>query len=300
MMRRAFLAIVFLSFCAAAQAATILQVGKESETGYDEFMFLGWNNTCAVAVSYFSYPPLGQGLRGQPDYWVIGKHTIEPGDVDVITRWSDKGITSKAWDPNKAKAATEALLKEGFGPAGHAETIRDAETADRPGLAEIIASTDSFNLSYMTDWPKSAYKMSSVYYSPLSNCALVVLRDEDNHRESYRWKLIRLLNPGVRRTRARAHVTNGLLLYKEQMDIYAAEAELAIAAEMDPEYPLALYYHAQLLATHGRFDEALARLKAAVKLKPEYKKKAWKAEEFESLKRDLRFQAIVEKKPFFP
>jgi tetratricopeptide (TPR) repeat protein len=104
----------------------------------------------------------------------------------------------------------------------------------------------------------------------------------------------------VRRRRARAHVTNGILLYKEEMDIYSAEAELGIAADMDSDYPLALYYHAQLLSTHGRYDKALERLKAAVKLKPKYKEKAWKADEFESLRRDLRFQAIVEKKPFFP
>jgi len=109
-----------------------------------------------------------------------------------------------------------------------------------------------------------------------------------------------MLNPDVRRKRARAHVTNGLYLYKERSDIYAAEEELAIAAEMDSDYPLALYYHAALLSTHGLFERALARLRAAVKLKPAYAKKARKAPEFEALRKDLRFIDIVGKSGFFP
>lgn len=267
-----------------------------SKTGYDEFVFLGWGSACSVAVQYFSYPPLGSGLSGQPDYWLIGVHKIEPGYVDVQTDWEDKGISAQAWDRARASQATEAALKRGYGPDGYVETIRDAPAASRPGLAEVLQSTESFHLSYMTDWPARDFRLSNVYYSPLSNCALLVFRNQNTPRDSYRWKLLRLLDPGVRRTRARAHVTNGLLLYKEEADIYAAEEELAIASQMDPGYPLGLFYHAQILSLHGRFEEALARLETAVKLKPEYKRKAREAVEFEAMWKDSRFHAIVGKK----
>lgn len=293
--------LVCLLFPAAVSAANpVFTARTMTLTGYDEFIFLGWNNACSVGLQYLSYPPVGHAMRGFPDRWNIGTLTIDPGEIDVETRWTEKGEDPLHWDPARANKATEEILRMGYGPAGHSETIRQARVADKQGLSRIIHSTTTFRLGYPTSWPPKQFVLSKVHYSSLSNCALMLFRNLKNPRDSYRFKLIRILNPGVRRRRARAHVTNGLFLYKEESDIYASEEEMRIAADMDPEYPLALYYHASLLALHGHFDESLARLKEAVTRKPAYAKKAHSAIEFESLWNDRRFIAIVGPKSPFP
>lgn len=299
-MRLALLALA-LAFPALSQAAPPpMKAGKVAYSGYDDFLFIGWNDSCSVALQYFSYPPLGTGLRGIPDNWRIGTLSIEPGNVTVAVLWADKGMTSNAWDKGRAIEATENLIRAGHVSSGHVEKIRTAHVANRPGLSAIIHSTATFDLGYILKWPPTRFKLDTIHYSPLSNCAFLIFRNKRKPRDTYRYRLVRMLNPGVRRKRARAHVTNGLFLYKEEADIYGAEEELGIAAEMDSDYPLALYYHAALLSTHGNFENSLERLKAAIKLKPEYAKKARKAPEFESLWRDRRFIAIAGKRGFFP
>ncbi|MFH2202093.1 MAG: tetratricopeptide repeat protein [Elusimicrobiota bacterium] len=297
----AWILVILLSSASLPAAAEPISVaGKESAYGYDELIFLGWNNACSVAFQYFNYPPVGDGLRGVPDNWLVGRLTIDPGTVDVQTQWVDRGESSLAWDPNRVNKMTEELIRTGYAPAGTVETIREAPVYERAGLRHILHSTAAFQLGYLTKWPEPQFKLSEIHYSPLSNCAFMIFRNSWTPRDSYRYKLIRMLNPGVRRNRARAHVTNAIFLYKEKMDIYAAEEELSIAAEMDPEYPLALYHHAAMLSNHGRYEEALGRLEAAIKFKPEYAAKAQEDVEFERLWKDLRFHKIVGKRPLFP
>jgi len=285
---------------AAAPAAAVEKAGRQTAYGYDELTFLGWNDACSVAFQYFSYPPVGDGLRGTPDAWRVGRLTIDPGTVDVEAQWVDQGKSSLAWDKNRVNKMTEELIRTGYAPAGTVEIIREAPVYERRGLRHILHSTAAFQLSYHTTWPKPAFKLGEIHYSPLSNCAFLVFRNSWTPRDSYRYKLVRMLNPGVRRKRARAHVTNAIFLYKERTDIYAAEEELRIAAAMDPEYPLALYYHAVMLANHGRYDESLQRLEAAIKYKPEYAAKSQQEPEFETLWKDTRFRKLVGKRPLFP
>ncbi|MFH1724413.1 MAG: tetratricopeptide repeat protein [Elusimicrobiota bacterium] len=278
----------------ARPATLIVEQGTRTVAGYDEFLFLGWNDACSVAIQYFGYPPAGQGLQGIPDRWRIGSFTIPPDDVDEEIYWAYRWKEGRHWDRTASEKATEKLLREGYTVSGRVETIRDAPTADQPGLDEILHSTATFEIAYRMTWPPSQYRLTHVHYSPLGTCVFFVFRDLTAPRDGYRTKLARIHNPGVRRKRARAHATNGLLLYKQGVDLYAAEEELAIAVATDPDYPLGRYYHAMLLALHGRFEESLEDLKEAVARDPRYAKKAEEAVEFESLYRDQRFKAIVE------
>lgn len=271
---------------------TFIEGGTRTITGYDEFLFLGWKDGCSAALQYFSYPPLGTVMAGLPDTWLIGSITIPPDTVDPKARWVSRGISALAWRKSEAIQLTEVLVREGYVPNGHIERIRDAQVAVRPGLAHVIHSTTAFRLGYRTKWPPKRYRLRTIHYSPLGTCALMVFRYPKRPRRSYRWKLVRLLNPDVRRKRARAHVTNGLLLYKEA-DLYGAEEELEIAADMDPEYPTALYHHSRLLAAHGRFDEALISLGAAVDRDQRFQFSAKKAIEFQELHRRPVFKDIV-------
>lgn len=285
-------ALLAAPISAFAASSTFVEVGTRTITGYDEFTFLGWRDGCSAALQYFSYPPIGASMWGLPDTWLIGSVTIPPDTVNPKARWVSRGITAMAWNKDEAIQRTEELLREGYVAGGHVERIRDAKVADRPGLAHIIQSTTTFRLGYRTKWPPRRYKLREVHYSPLGTCAMLVFRYPRRPRRSYRWKLVRLLNPDVRRKRARAHVTNALLLYQET-DLYGAEDELAIAADMDPEYPAALYHHARLLAAHGRFDEAIVSLGAAVDHDKRYGEKAKKAIEFVEIRRRPVFKDIV-------
>lgn len=269
-----------------------IDAGTKTLSGYDEFIFLGWDRACSAAIQYFSYPPTGESLQGQPDTWSIGTLTIAPGASVVDKSWSYQGISQKAWDKSAAERSTAELLRASYKNAGHLERIRTAPVADRPGLSAVIHSTAAFTLGYAPQWPPERYKLYRVHYHPLGDCALILFRDILSPRDSYRYNLVRLQNPGARRTRARAHATNAIMLYQKS-DIYAAEEELAIAVEMDPHYPLALYYHALLLANHGRFEDSLDRLQEAVRRNAKYREQARAAIEFESVRKTQRFREII-------
>jgi hypothetical protein len=282
---------------ASAQSSSmgIVDTGTRTARGYDELIFLGWNNACSVAIQYFSYPPIGEGLEGVPDTWASGTITIEPGSVDVIKNWVDRGITSQAWDRKESTQKTEEMLRTGYAPTGRVEILREAPVADHPSLEHIIHSTAAFRLGYKKTWPPRRFALERIHYSPLGNCAFLIFRSLPNPRDSHRYRLVRLLNPGVRRMRARAHVTNGLLLFKDS-DMVGAEEELSIATETDPEYPLALYHHSRLLAAHGRFEEAFEKLIAAIKRDKKYAEKAKNAVEFESVNKRSLFKKITGQK----
>jgi len=178
---------------------------------------------------------------------------------------------------------------------GYTETVRPEPTAKRPGLEALIRSTASFEFRQATTWPPRTFVLSKIHYSSLNTCALLLFHREAPE-DAFRYKLIRV-GAQTRRLRARAHVINGLLLYRKEDDLDGALAETTIAAETDPDYGPGRYYHALLLAAHGRFDGALGELAAAVSLDQRFAQKAREAAEFEDLSRDQRFLAIVQTTP---
>ncbi|MBI2362058.1 MAG: hypothetical protein HYV15_01565 [Elusimicrobia bacterium] len=177
------------------------------------------------------------------------------------------------------------------------ESLRFRRVADQPGLESFLMSTASFKTDPPLAGIPERFRFSRVYYSPLGSCALFMFQDAANPRDGIRTVLARLPEPGIRHARARAHVTNGLLFYRNEADLGAAEAELAVASAMDPRHGLARYHHAVLLTLHGRFDEAIASLKAAVARNGEYADEARRAPEFEPLRADTRFTRILDSAP---
>lgn len=278
---------------AAAQDGRVVDTGRATRTGYDEFRFIGFSQACSAAIEYFSYPPTGKGLQGVPEAWKIGTITLDPGSKRETESWRYAGVIQEAWRRAEADMALETLAREGYDRPGAPEKVRDAPLAKHPDLARILPNPRTFQLGYRTQWPEAPWRLAGVHYHPLGNCALVLFRDERRPRDSWRWKLVKILNPGVRRKRARAHLTNGLLLY-EAADIYGALEEAAIAAAMDPGYAAARYHHAVLLAAHGKFDQALVELEAAVAADPDFKAKAREAVEFERLRGRPGFRRLTD------
>jgi tetratricopeptide (TPR) repeat protein len=180
---------------------------------------------------------------------------------------------------------------------GTYERLRHGRVADQPGLEALLTSTAVFQSDPPLGGFPARFKFSTVYYSPLISCALFDFVDPASPRDGHRLALARLPEPGVRRSRARAHVSNALLFYRNEGDLTSAEAELAVASTMDPQYALARYNHALLLSLHGRFNEALESLKAAVSRDGAYAVEARKAPELEALKDDPRLAALLASAP---
>ncbi len=284
-------------FAAPARAQSVpklILVGTATRSGYEELSILGWAGGCSVGMQYLRYPPEGQGMSGVPDAWRLGTVALPPDAAEQVETWSYTSSHGHGY-AREDMAAAAAVLKDAgrHDRRGTVERLRYGRVADQPGLEGLLMSTAVFKTDPPLGGFPERFRFSEVHYSPLGSCALFLFQDIRSPRDGYRTKLVRLPEPGVRRVRARAHVTNALLLYRNDADITGAEAELAVASAMDPGYPLARYHHAVLLTLHGRFEEAIESLKVALKRDPSWAAEARRAGEFEPLQGDPRFKAIL-------
>jgi Putative Zn-dependent protease, contains TPR repeats len=67
---------------------------------------------------------------------------------------------------------------------------------------------------------------------------------------------------------AKAHSSLGLVRFQGEWDWKAAEEEFRKALSLNPNYPAAHYWYADMLKALGRFDEALNQITTAQKLDP--------------------------------
>lgn len=276
----------------------IIAVGTATRTGYEEVSVIGWGEGCSVALRYLRYPPEGVGLRGVPDAFRIGTITLAPDASEQKERWLYASESGRGWAPEDMAKTAEYLREElRHDRKGTVEKLRSARVTDQPGLKALLTSTAVFQSDPPLGGFPERYRFSSVYYSPLVSCALFDFTDPRSPQDGHRLLLARLPEPGVRRSRARAHITNALLFYRNEGDLTAAEAELAVASAMDPQYSLARYNHALLLSLHGRFNEALDSLKVAVTRDGAFAVEARKAPELEALKDDPRLAALLAAAP---
>ncbi|TPW21406.1 MAG: hypothetical protein FD126_720 [Elusimicrobia bacterium] len=278
--------------------STIVHVGTATRSGYEELGIVGWGEGCSVAIRYLRYPPEGVGLRGVPDAFRIGTITLSPDAAEQKERWVYASESGRGWAPEDMDKTAAYLRDQGrHDRKGTVEHLRSARVADQPGLQALLTSTAVFQSDPPLGGFPERYRFTSVYYSPLVSCALFDFTDRRSPQDGHRLVLARLPEPGVRRSRARAHVTNALLFYRNEGDLTSAEAELAVASAMDPQYSLARYNHALLLSLHGRFNEALASLKVAVTRDGAFAVEARKAPELEALKDDPRLAALLAAAP---
>lgn len=295
------LALAFLLAAPDARAqgrTTVIPVGTATRTGYEEVGVVGWGEGCSVAVRYMRYAPEGVGLRGIPNAFRIGTISLAPDAAVQSERWMVSSDDGRGWSPEDMAAAAAHLRDAGrHDRKGTVERLRSAHVADQPGLAELLTSTAIFQSDPPLGGFPERYRFAAVHYSPLVSCGLFDFVDRRSSQDGHRLVLARLPEPGARRSRARAHVSNALLLYRNEGDLTAAEAELAVASEMDPAYPLARYHHALLLSLHGRFNEALESLKAAVSRDGSFAVQARKAPELEALREDPRLAALLAAAP---
>jgi adenylate cyclase len=128
------------------------------------------------------------------------------------------------------------------------EAIRDFESAIRhdpnfalayTGLADAYSILASYSLEYVP--PREAFPKAKI----AAEKALAL----DDHL-------------------AEAHTSLGMIKFYYDWDWAGAEAEFKRSLELNPGYPQAHQYYADLVKSFGRFDEALSLMREALKLDP--------------------------------
>jgi adenylate cyclase len=268
-----------------ALPASALDIDRE------EYRIVGWNDACSVAVERYAYPRLGEAAVGEPITSRIGTLSIITAKPIVETRWVYQADGTNTYDKTAIGPFRKKLRKAGYDRPGFNETIRDTETVESPGSAEVILSTAI--LEARPDfWPDTRqWRWGRAHYNPLGTCALLVYEKIGEH-DRFKFVLTRIYNASARSERGRAHTTNGRLLFNKG-DLPAALAETEIGAQTAPEVAGTRYHYAAMLAMTGRLDDSLRELLAAVKLDPRFTEKAAKDADFDSLRNRQDFQELI-------
>jgi tetratricopeptide (TPR) repeat protein len=261
-----------------------IKMASALEAGREELAVIGWNAACSVAVTHLAYPRLGEPIGAQ-----IGTLSIAPGEEQAKTRWTIEWSGANSWLAGPARQAIQDLIAAGYDHRGFTEEIRPEPVAPGRDLEAVLVSTASLQARQAQGWPDEDWRLARIHFNRLGTCALVVF---DKEGPFFRYVLARIYNPQARAVRARAHLTNGLMLFG-QSDLEGALAETRIAAAMHPEGAANRYHHAAMLCLSGYLQEAIAELSEAVKLKPEYRKKALKDIDFEAVAKQPRFRALM-------
>lgn len=286
-MLRALLAAA-LFWPALASAA----VSSAPEVDHETFFLLGWNKGCSVALAHYAYPKVGDAIADEPVMTRIGTLTIEPGEEKFKQKWAVEADGRRSFDPALARKAKADLARAGYNLSGYKEIVRPDPVVDKRDLQRLILTTETFKSRSTGPFPGPGWRMAAVYYNTTATCAMILYRQLGQRKDFYTPALIRIETPGIRRDRALAHITNGLLLL-EQGERTGAVAETAIAARMAPEYAEARYKHAALLNLDGQTDAAVDELAAALQLEPTLREKAAADADFESLKGFPRFDQLM-------
>lgn len=276
---------LFLLLAAIAVPASAIDIERE------EYAIIGWNDACTVAIERYAYPVLGQAIYGEPITSRVGTLGIVTALPIVETRWVFEADGNHTADPRLISGIRKDLRKAGHDRPGFSERIRDSRTIAGPATADVILSTG--NLQARPDfWPDTAvWRLGWAHYNPLSTCALLIY-EQIGARERYKFLLTRIYNASARVDRARAHTTNGRLLFNDG-DLVDALAETEIGARMAPEIGATRYHYAALLSLNGRLDEALAELLAAVKLDESYRAQAVRDLDFDPMRSRQDFQELI-------
>jgi len=264
----------------------------------ETFYRLGWNDACSVAVLHYGFPFLGEALAAEPVMSRIGTYTTAPGQTKPEAKWLYLAKGKFSWKPEKADKAKTDLAKKGYVKAGYKETLRPDPVVDDRDLPRLLGTLDTLKLpADFAPIEEPGFRLAFIHYSPIGACGLLVYyrsgtTKEGKLKEFFRPVLARIGNPVARTDRALAHTTNGLLLF-ERGDLAGALAETRIAAVMAPDYALARYHYGGQLALAGQTREALAELEAAVRMDPQYKKKARSDLDWDSLAKHPSFKELT-------
>ncbi len=256
----------------------------------EELEVIGWNDACSVAIQYLGYSRRVGNARPGPVFSRIGTLTLEPGSAAQQLKWFYETDGNYTWKKTVVKATMDGFAKKGYDREGFTERI-STPLFDHPST-RVLTSTASLTGRTASGWPPRTYALNRVHYSPLGNCALTVFELKASGEDYFQFLLVRILDAGTRRKRARHHIlyARGLL---DKGEIDAALIETRTAASIAPESAHARYNYAALLALTGRLKSALKELETTIKKDSSYKKKAVKDIDFEELRRNHRFRFLT-------
>jgi hypothetical protein len=282
------IAVLFL-LLGATNARAQLDYARET------FEVIGWREGCSAAVALYGYPALGgAGISEDPVMTKIGTLTIAPGKKAQDLQWVIGLHGPFSWREKEVQRMIARLRAEGYTQPGIAELVGANQVAKVRDLPRLLLSTDTLKPEPGGPWPRRGWRWTEVRYNPLATCALFLYERKESGVTLHSFLMARLGNPAARADRAAAHVTNGLLIF-ELGDLSGAVSELDIASRLSPDNAAARYHHAALLALTGSDEQALDELEAAVGLNPEFKAKAKKDQDFETLRGVQRFRDLTRK-----
>lgn len=272
-----------LTLLLAAAPAAAQSVERE------DLAVLGWNKGCSVAVNHLGFPARGEAIYDEPVMTRIGTLTIGPGSQAVETYWSADWTGANTWKPDEARKLLTEFVASGYDFRGYVEKLRAEPAApERPELEETLRSTATLAIRAKLDWPAPPWRLATINYNRTASCVLLIFE----HDRRFQYLLTRIYDMKARPERARAHLTNGLLLFNRG-DLEGALAETSIAASMYPTGAANRYHHAAMLALTGELDKAIAELREAIKLNPRYREQARTERDFENLRDLPDFNALV-------
>lgn len=261
--------------------------------GHEEVAVLGFNDGCSIAIRHFRFPRSVEGAQVDPVWGRLGTVSLDPEKRQPTVQWQLQVKEGFPYYKGYDAAAQDHLARVGYTHAGFVERIRPDPIATGRGLEPIIRSTASLRVGYAVAYASAPYALSRIHYSPLGTCAFLVFERPGWPPNVHKYQLVRV-PLDARQERARAHLLNSLLLYRNHSDTYGALEEAAIAAATDPKTSENRYRHAVMLAVHGRFEEALKELREAVVLDRKWAQAAREAIEFEDLWKQERFKQALE------
>lgn len=261
--------------------------------GHEEVAVLGWNDGCSLAIRHFRFPPSVEGAQVDPVWGRLGTVSLDPGKRQPTVKWQLQVKDGFPYFKGYETAAHDQLTRAGYTRAGLMERIRPDPIAPGRGLEPVIRSTASLRVGYSVAYASAPYALSRVHYSPLGMCAFLVFERPGWPPNVHKYQLVRV-PLDARLERARAHLLNSVLLYRNHSDTYGALEEAAIAAATDPRNSEGRYRHALMLAVHGRFEETIKELREAVVLDRKWAEAAREAIEFEDLWKQERFKQALQ------
>jgi len=261
---------------------------------HEKFDILGWGDGCSVAITHYGYPPPGQYLEDEPVMSRIGTLSIAPGKTKEKDDWLISLHGPSTWRPKEADKALSLLAQRGYSKPGLIEQIAQSPVVAARDLPRLLNTTEALKASPGNAWLDHSWRWTSIVYEPLGTCALFTYEKRGMEKPFYNYLLVRINNPAARADRAQAHLTNAILLL-DKGDLDSAVLESELAARLEPNDALMRYHHAALMALSGVVEPAIDELEAAISLDAQYKAKARKDKDFESLRWHPKFKELTKR-----
>ncbi|MBI3551175.1 MAG: hypothetical protein HY077_01550 [Elusimicrobia bacterium] len=262
---------------------------------HETFKLIGWGDGCSAAVAHYGYPKVGQAIAEDPVMVRLGIVSMPPGETKQKDDWLISLHGPYSWRPHEVGKVLSNLAAKGYSRPDLVEEVGANAVVPERDLPRLLSTSDALKAVPSRARPDKNWRWSAIYYEPIATCALLLFERPGPDGTYYDYLLARIKNPSARADRALAHLTNGLLLL-DRGDLKGALGETELSARLAPDSGPARYHHAAMMALSGVVEPTVDELEEAIKLDPQYKEKARKDKDFDSLRWHPKFKELTAKR----